>query len=118
MTSILDDKEPEDGGQDGGNTGNTTATDAATKGTTASTVPPCGGGMCSSSLLAPWYKPAPAAVTHSTGLKILNSLTREKEDFITMDGSNRVTWYMYVAYLPPLRFDQTGKVIRLVIICP
>lgn len=47
-------------------------------------------------LLAPWTKPAPATITHNVGLRMTNSLTRQKEDFVTMDGTNQMTWYMYV----------------------
>lgn len=50
----------------------------------------------SPTLLAPWTKPAPARITHNVGLRVTNSLTRQKEDFVTMDGTNQMTWYMYV----------------------
>lgn len=48
------------------------------------------------SLLPPWEVPAPAVVSHDMGLYVMNSLTRKKEKFITMDGSKQVRWYMYV----------------------
>ena len=48
------------------------------------------------SILRPWQKPAPTVVQHETGLKIMNSLTRQKESFIPQDGTRQVTWYMYV----------------------
>lgn len=46
--------------------------------------------------LHPWIRPKPLLVQHDARLKILNSLTREKEHFLTIDGSSHVTWYMYV----------------------
>ncbi|EEC50338.1 predicted protein [Phaeodactylum tricornutum CCAP 1055/1] len=42
----------------------------------------------------PWEKPTPAEVTHDPRLWITNSLTRQKEHFLTMDGSSRMVWYM------------------------
>ena len=56
-------------------------------------------------VLAPWTKPSPETVTFETGLKIMNSLTRQKDAFITMDGSRKLSWYMYVA-LPELISDR------------
>jgi cysteinyl-tRNA synthetase len=44
--------------------------------------------------LPPWQPPSPESITHNVGLKIMNSLTRAKDPFITMDGSKRVRWYM------------------------
>lgn len=41
-----------------------------------------------------WYPPEPESVTHDVGLKVMNSLTREKDTFITMDGSRKLKWYM------------------------
>jgi len=41
-----------------------------------------------------WQKPNPQTITHDVGLKVMNSLTRNKEKFITMDGSSGVKWYM------------------------
>lgn len=41
-----------------------------------------------------WIKPIPENVHYSTGLKVMNSLTRQKEDFFTMSGSRQLTWYM------------------------
>jgi hypothetical protein len=32
--------------------------------------------------------------TFRTGLKVLNSLTRRQDEFITMHGDKQVTWYM------------------------
>jgi hypothetical protein len=46
--------------------------------------------------LPPWVRPSPAELTFSTGLTVLNSLTRQKEPFVTRTGDRRVTWYMYV----------------------
>lgn len=51
------------------------------------------------SLLAPWQKPSPATVTHDPALKVMNSLTRQKDHFITSDGSSKVNWYMYVIFV-------------------
>jgi hypothetical protein len=56
-----------------------------------SSTPPAG-----ASIMPPWEKPCPPSVTHDPKLKVLNSLTREKNHFMTMDGTNRITWYMYV----------------------
>jgi len=45
----------------------------------------------------PWLRPSPAeGIAHDPRLRIMNSLTREKEHFVTMDGTDRITWYMYV----------------------
>jgi hypothetical protein len=55
-----------------------------------------GSGSGSGVKLHPWIRPKPLLVHHDARLKILNSLTREKEHFLTIDGSNHVTWYMYV----------------------
>lgn len=52
--------------------------------------------MSSDNILPPWEVPEPGAVTHDMGLYIMNSLTRNKDKFITMDGSKQVRWYMYV----------------------
>jgi len=41
-----------------------------------------------------WHRPRPANVTHNVGLKVMNSLTREKDEFVSMDGSRSVKWYM------------------------
>jgi cysteinyl-tRNA synthetase len=41
-----------------------------------------------------WHKPSPLLVTHETGLMVMNSLTRKKEKFVTMDGGRDVKWYM------------------------
>lgn len=43
-----------------------------------------------------WHRPSPLLVTHDTGLMVMNSLTRQKEKFVTMDGGRTVKWYMYV----------------------
>ena len=43
-----------------------------------------------------WHPPAPANPEFDVGLRILNSLTRNKDKFITMDGGRTVRWYMYV----------------------
>ena len=50
--------------------------------------------ICDIKLSNCWEKPKPRAVYHDVGLKVMNSLTREKETFITMDGSRSVKWYM------------------------
>ena len=69
--------------------------------------------------LAPWFRPQPSVVTHSVGLRVMNSLTRTKDEFVTMDGSNRLTWYMYVALslpclaLPCVEFVVTTEVASL-----
>lgn len=44
--------------------------------------------------LAPWLKPTPESVVHDPQLRIMNSLTRQKDHFLTSDGTNKVTWYM------------------------
>ena len=44
--------------------------------------------------LPPWEKPSPSAITHDVGLNIMNSLTRSKDKFITMDGGKQIRWYM------------------------
>lgn len=45
-------------------------------------------------ILPPWQAPSPPTVTHDVGLYIMNSLTREKEKFVTIDGGSNVRWYM------------------------
>jgi hypothetical protein len=52
------------------------------------------GGNTGGVKLHPWIRPKPLLVQHDARLKMLNSLTREKEHFLTIDGSNHVTWYM------------------------
>lgn len=42
----------------------------------------------------PWARPTPSVITHDTGLMMKNSLTRQKDKFITIDGSKNVKWYM------------------------
>jgi cysteinyl-tRNA synthetase len=42
----------------------------------------------------PWEKPSPANITHDTGLRMLNSLTRSTDKFMTQTGGQQVTWYM------------------------
>lgn len=49
---------------------------------------------CGGSVLPKWREPSPEAVVHDVGLKIMNSLTRKKDRFVTMDGSRLVKWYM------------------------
>ena len=44
--------------------------------------------------MRPWTVPRPLMVTHNTGLRMLNSLTRKKDTFVTMDGGKHVRWYM------------------------
>jgi hypothetical protein len=44
--------------------------------------------------MPPWYPPQPEKVAFDPQLVMLNSLTRQKERFITMDGSKRLVWYM------------------------
>jgi hypothetical protein len=42
-----------------------------------------------------WHPPKPTTMTFPpTGLHMYNSLTRQKELFITMDGTKHLTWYM------------------------
>jgi len=41
-----------------------------------------------------WHKPDPSEVTHDVGLHVMNSLTRNKDRFITMRGNRQVYWYM------------------------
>jgi hypothetical protein len=51
----------------------------------------------SSSVLPHWHIPQPTNVSFPiTGLKMYNSLTRQKELFIPMNGTKQITWYMYV----------------------
>ena len=44
--------------------------------------------------LPPWQAPTPPTVTHDVGLYVMNSLTRQKEKFVTIDGGPNVRWYM------------------------
>lgn len=57
------------------------------------------------SKLPKWHAPCPLGVCHEvtakafvfeTGLCVKNSLTRTKVPFVSMTGTNQVTWYMYV----------------------
>jgi hypothetical protein len=54
------------------------------------------------SKLPPWHAPCPPRVGNNnafvfdTGLAVKNSLTRTKVPFVTMSGTNQLTWYMYV----------------------
>jgi len=41
-----------------------------------------------------WRKPEPKENSYDVGLYIMNSLTRKKDKFITMDGDRKVRWYM------------------------
>ena len=44
-----------------------------------------------------WEKPCggePEKITHDVGLLMMNSLTRRKEKFVTIDGGREVKWYM------------------------
>lgn len=41
-----------------------------------------------------WHQPTPSKVSHDVDLMVMNSLTRKKEKFITMDGTRHVKWYM------------------------
>lgn len=55
----------------------------------------------------PWEKPNPSTISHIIpGLKVMNSLTRQKEDFMTMDGSKHIRWYMYVVYVVVITFHS------------
>lgn len=47
-------------------------------------------------LLPTWYPPQPTGVVFQTGLHVKNSLTRSKVPFVTLTGTNQLTWYMYV----------------------
>jgi hypothetical protein len=77
--------------------------------------------------LPPWEKPSPLTITHDVGLNIMNSLTRSKDKFITMDGGKQIRWYMYVG--SSLRHEiqvlglvvvlyNYGRRLRLVHQCP
>jgi len=44
--------------------------------------------------LPPWQAPSSEFLTHNVGLKIMNSLTRAKDPFVTIDGSKQLRWYM------------------------
>mmetsp|Transcript_49352 Transcript_49352/g.59797 ORF Transcript_49352/g.59797 Transcript_49352/m.59797 type:complete len:648 (-) Transcript_49352:88-2031(-) len=46
------------------------------------------------SLMPKWQAPSPPSITHDVGLKVMNSLTRKKEKFVTIDGDRSVRWYM------------------------
>lgn len=41
-----------------------------------------------------WQMPSPAKVSHDVDLKIMNSLTRKKDKFVSIDGGRHVKWYM------------------------
>jgi len=41
-----------------------------------------------------WIRPNPTSMNYNVGLNMMNSLTREKEPFVTMDGDRHVRWYM------------------------
>jgi hypothetical protein len=41
-----------------------------------------------------WEAPRPTEVAFDPGMRLLNSLTRQKDHFLTMDGSKRLVWYM------------------------
>lgn len=41
-----------------------------------------------------WIPPNPTSNNYNVGLNIMNSLTREKDPFVTMDGDRHVRWYM------------------------
>uniref|UniRef100_A0A6U0T1A9 cysteine--tRNA ligase n=1 Tax=Eucampia antarctica TaxID=49252 RepID=A0A6U0T1A9_9STRA len=49
---------------------------------------------CSPSIMPHWHNPTPENVTHDVGLMVMNSMTRKKERFVTIDGSRSVKWYM------------------------
>lgn len=44
--------------------------------------------------LPPWKAPQPTSTSFITGLKVLNSLTRQPELLVTATGDARLTWYM------------------------
>ena len=49
-------------------------------------------------VLPHWHVPQPSQLSFPiTGLKMYNSLTRQKELFIPMNGTKQITWYMYVS---------------------
>ena len=48
----------------------------------------------SKSPLPPWQAPNPPTVSFDPSVYVMNSLTRQKEHFLTMDGSHRLVWYM------------------------
>ena len=41
-----------------------------------------------------WTTPCPKCVQYDVDLHIMNSLTRKKDKFITIDGNRKVRWYM------------------------
>jgi len=41
-----------------------------------------------------WIRPNPRCISFNTGLKVMNSLTRRLDPFVTMDGSRSIRWYM------------------------
>ena len=41
-----------------------------------------------------WHKPTPENIQYDSGLHVMNSLTRNKDKFVTMDGDRKVRWYM------------------------
>jgi len=44
--------------------------------------------------MAPWHAPNPPTVSHDVGLAVMNSLTRQKDRFITINGGRQLYWYM------------------------
>ena len=63
----------------------TTTSTSTTSISTSSTLPK----------LPHWHIPQPTHITFPmTGLKMYNSLTRQKELFIPMHGTKHITWYM------------------------
>jgi hypothetical protein len=62
----------------------------------AAAAPPKDAHSCGA--LPHWHAPQPEQVTFPPpGLRLYNSLTRQKELLATMNGSKQLTWYMYVS---------------------
>jgi hypothetical protein len=75
----------------------TNGTDAANADTTAATA-----AECSKCVMPAWCQPT--ATGYRTGLMVKNSLTRNKDEFLTQTGTKQVTWYMYVIVEWPLHY--------------
>mmetsp|Transcript_5730 Transcript_5730/g.8304 ORF Transcript_5730/g.8304 Transcript_5730/m.8304 type:complete len:80 (-) Transcript_5730:61-300(-) len=68
--------------------GNTTTKTSKMNTSSCESSSPC------TSLQPTWHAPYPDKITHDVGLMVMNSLTREKEKFLTIDGGRSVKWYM------------------------
>ena len=74
-----------------------TTTSSGTIPTTTATITTTTAASSLPSVLPHWHNPQPQQISFPiTGLKMYNSLTRQKELFIPMNGTKHITWYMYV----------------------